>query len=73
MILRGAPATASYSLAGDDMGRIDLGLGEELSVGDVVEVQPPHCYQTIAMYGLIHCVRGDELTEIWTVDAREQW
>jgi D-serine deaminase-like pyridoxal phosphate-dependent protein len=72
-ILRGAPAGAVYRLVGDDMGRIDLAEGGSLSVGDVVELQPPHCYQTLAMYRLIHCVRGDELVDIWTVDARDQW
>ena len=72
-ILRGAPAGAVYSLVGDDMGRIDLAEGGSLRVGDVVELQPPHCYQTLAMYRLIHCVRGDDLVDIWTVDARDQW
>ena len=72
-ILRGAPVGATYSLVGDDMGRIDLRSGSQLAVGDVVEVQPPHCYQTLAMYGLVHAVRGDDLVDIWTIDAREQW
>jgi D-serine deaminase-like pyridoxal phosphate-dependent protein len=72
-ILRGAPAGSVYSMVGDDMGRIDLPEGERLAVGDVVELQPPHCYQTLNMYGVIHVVRGDDLVDIWTVDAREQW
>ena len=72
-ILRGAPAGAVYSLVGDDMGRIDLAGGAPLSVGDVVELQPPHCYQTLAMYRLIHVVSGDDLVDIWTVDALDQW
>jgi len=72
-ILRGAPGGSVYSMVGDDMGRIDLPAGETLAVGDVVELQPPHCYQTLAMYRLIHCVRGDDLVDIWTVDARDQW
>ena len=55
------------------MGRIDFAEGGALQVGDVVELQPPHCYQTLAMYRLIHCVRGDDLVDIWTVDARDQW
>lgn len=72
-ILRGAPEGSVYSLVGDDMGRIDLPAGERLAVGDVVDLQPPHCYQTLAMYRLIHCVRGDDLVDIWAVDALEQW
>ena len=72
-ILRGAPSGAVYRMVGDDMGRIDLPEGATLAVGDVVEMQPPHCYQTLNMYGVIHVVRGDDLVDIWTVDARDQW
>ncbi len=72
-VLRGAPAGAVYSLVGDDMGRLDLPAGARLAVGAVIELQPPHCYQTLAMYRLIHCVRGDDLVDIWTVDALDQW
>ena len=73
-ILRGAPAGAIYSLVGDDMGRIDFARQEDrLAQGDVVEVMPPHCYQTLCMYSHYHVVRGDELVDIWPVDARTSW
>jgi len=70
LILRGAPPGSVYSLVGDDMGRIDLPPGERLSVGDVVEVLPPHCYQTLILYPHYHVVRGDVLVDLWPVDAR---
>lgn len=70
IVLRGAPAGASYSIVGDDMGRIDLPAdAERLRVGDVIEVMPPHCYQTAIMYRHYHCVRGDTLVDLWPIDA----
>ena len=73
-ILWGAPPDARYSLVGDDMGRIDFARPEDsMAVGDVVELMPPHCYQTAALYSHYNVVRGDELVDIWPVDARESW
>ena len=73
-ILKGAPEGATYFLVGDDMGRIEFARPEDsLAVGDVVELMPPHCYQTVAMYSHYHVVRGDELVDIWPVDARASW
>lgn len=73
-ILRGTPEDATYSLVGDDMGRIDLLRPEDyLAVGDVIEVMPPHCFQTVCMYSHYHVVSGDELVDIWPVDARASW
>jgi 3-hydroxy-D-aspartate aldolase len=73
-ILRGAPADATYSLVGDDTGRIDLATRDErLAVGDAVEVMPPHCYQTPIMHSHYHVVSGDRLVDIWPIGARTAW
>ena len=73
-ILTGAPEGATYSIVGDDLGRIDLAsAADSLAVGAVVEIVPPHCYQTVAMYQVYHCVRGDELVDIWPIDALASW
>ena len=73
-ILRGAPDGATYSLVGDDMGRIEFArAADRLAVGDVVEVMPPHCYQTLVLYSHFHVVQGDRLVDIWPVSARESW
>jgi D-serine deaminase-like pyridoxal phosphate-dependent protein len=70
LILRGAPAEAQYSLIGDDMGRVDLPLAREtLPLGSIIEVQPPHCYQTAVLYPWYHVVRGDVLEDIWAIGA----
>jgi D-serine deaminase-like pyridoxal phosphate-dependent protein len=73
-IVSGAPPGATYSLCGDDMGRIEFaGPEDSLAVGDVVELMPPQCYQTVVMYSHYHVVRGDQLVDIWPVDARDSW
>jgi D-serine deaminase-like pyridoxal phosphate-dependent protein len=69
-IASGAPPGARYSLVGDDLGRIDFASpADGLAVGEVVEVIPPHCYQTAVMYPVYHCVRGDTLVDIWPLEA----
>jgi 3-hydroxy-D-aspartate aldolase len=74
VLLSGAPAGAIYSLVGDDMGRIEFARAtDRLAVGDVVEVLPPHCYQTLVLYSHYHVVQGDELVDIWPVGARTGW
>lgn len=70
----GAPPGARYTIVGDDMGRIDLAQpGDHLAVGDVVNVLPPHCYQTLVLHPAYHCVRGDDLVDIWPIDALPSW
>jgi D-serine deaminase-like pyridoxal phosphate-dependent protein len=74
VILRGAPAGATYSLVGDDMGRIEFAdASDSLQPGDVVELMPPHCYQTLVLYPHYHVVQGDRLVDIWPVAARTSW
>ena len=69
-VLRGAPPGSRYAIVGDDMGRIDLPAGAPRpAVGDAVEVLPPYCYQTVALHSRYHCVRGDDLVDIWPIDA----
>ncbi len=73
-IASGAPAGARYSIVGDDMGRIDFAQpGERLEPGTAIECIPPHCYATLNLYPVYHCVRGDTLVDIWPIEARETW
>ncbi len=56
------------------MGRIEFArAGDRLAVGDVVDVMPPHCYQTLVLYSHFHVVQGDRLVDIWPVSARDSW
>jgi len=73
-IINGAPSGARYSLVGDDMGRIDFAnAGEGIPVGAKFELLTPHCYQTVTLYSVYHCVSGDKLVDIWPVDALRSW
>jgi 3-hydroxy-D-aspartate aldolase len=73
-IVNGAPAGACYSLVGDDMGRIDFAnTNESLPVGAKFELLAPHCYQTVNLYSVYHCVAGDKLVDIWPIDAVRSW
>jgi 3-hydroxy-D-aspartate aldolase len=74
VILNGAPSGARYSLVGDDMGRIDFANAHEtLPVGANFELLAPHCYQTVNLYSVYHCVAGDKLVDIWPVDGLRSW
>ena len=75
VILRGGPPGAVYEMAGDDMGRVKFANPgkDRLEVGDVVEILPPHCYQTTVLYRYFHVVSGDRLVDIWPVDAYDNW
>ena len=74
IIASGAPQGARYSIVGDDMGRIDFSQpGERLEPGTAVECITPHCYATLNLYPVYHCVRGDTLVDIWPIEARGTW
>lgn len=73
-IMSGAPEGATYNLIGDDLGRINLPVGAPApKLGDAVECLTPHCYATLNLYPVYHCVRGDTLVDIWPIDARANW
>jgi D-serine deaminase-like pyridoxal phosphate-dependent protein len=71
-VVAGAPPGASYGFKGDEHGRIayDARDNRGLTVGDVVELITPHCDPTVNLHDAYHCVRGDELVDIWPIDAR---
>jgi D-serine deaminase-like pyridoxal phosphate-dependent protein len=74
VVLRGAPDGATYSIVGDDMGRVEFARSRDRLVpGDVVELMPPRCYQTLCLYSHYHVVRGGDLVDIWPIEARAGW
>lgn len=73
-LISGAPDGANYSLVGDDLGRIDfLNDDDRLPVGSAIELLPPHCYQTVDLHSVYHCVKGNTLVDIWPIDAAGNW
>ena len=70
-IARGAPAGALYAFSGDEHGCVVFAdASQRLAVGAALECIVPHCDPTVNLYDHYHCVRGDDLVEIWPVDAR---
>lgn len=69
-IIGGAPEGTQYEFSGDEQGRLMLAPGIAVDVGSVVTCAVPHCDPTVNLYDHYHVVRGDELIDIWRVDAR---
>ena len=73
-VAAGADPDSLYELVGDDMGRVTVPEGARVpQVGEALECITPHCYQTLLLYDVYHCVRGDTLVDIWPIDCRSQW
>jgi len=67
----GAPAGTTYTCVGDGFGRLTLPEGSTPPmVGDLVGLVVPHCDPTINFFDWYHCVRGDDLVDIWPIEAR---
>ena len=67
----GAPAGTAYSCVGDEFGRLTLPPGSSLpKPGDLIGLVVPHCDPTINAFDWYHCVRGDELVDLWPIEAR---
>jgi D-serine deaminase-like pyridoxal phosphate-dependent protein len=62
---------ATYDFSGDEHGRIRLASGMAAPrIGDRLECVVSHCDPTVALYDVYHCVRGDVLVDVWSIDAR---
>ena len=71
LVHRGAPTDAKYQFMGDEHGGLRLPAGSPaLKLGSVVEFIPPHCDPTVNLFNRFHCVRGDDLVDIWPIEAR---
>jgi D-serine deaminase-like pyridoxal phosphate-dependent protein len=67
----GAPEGTTYTCSGDEFGELALPPGSApLKPGDLVGLVVPHCDPTINFFDWYHCVRGDELVELWPIEAR---
>jgi len=70
-IFSGAPEGANYFFFGDEQGGIFYpSANGKLDVGAVINCIVPHCDPTVNLYDRYHCVRGDVLETIWTIEAR---
>jgi 3-hydroxy-D-aspartate aldolase len=58
---------ATYSLFGDEYGRIALAENAVARLGDAVACMTPHCDPTVNLYGHYLVVRGGELVDRWPI------
>ncbi|MFN2378401.1 MAG: DSD1 family PLP-dependent enzyme [Candidatus Binatia bacterium] len=73
-LVRGAPPGAVYGFTGDEHGCVVFtDSTQTLELGAAVECVVPHCDPTVNLYDVFHVVRGDDLVDIWPVDARAAW
>lgn len=71
VVARGAPATAAYRYFGDEHGCLRLPRGVRApDLGERIEFIVPHCDPTVGLYDHFHCMRGNELVDIWPIEAR---
>lgn len=71
VVAAGAPREAKYKFMGDEHGGLQLPAGSTaLPIGSIVEFVPPHCDPTVNLFNRFHCVRGDDLVDIWPIEAR---
>lgn len=65
-----APA-ARFHKMNEEHGFVDLaGAGREFQPGDRVRVIPNHICTAVNLHERVYGVRGDQVEEVWTVDAR---
>ncbi len=71
LVARGTDRAATFSYMGDEHGRVTLApFAPCPALGSRIEFVIPHCDPTVNLYNHFHCFRGDELVDIWPVDAR---
>jgi len=62
---------SSYGRFGDEFGRLDLEAATRpVEIGELTVWIVPHCDPTLNNFDHYHCVRGDELVDIWPIEAR---
>ena len=69
-IHEGGPQGSRYFFFGDEQGGLRWQHDAEVRLGDRVRAVTPHCDPTVNLYDEVHVIRGDELIDIWPIDAR---
>ncbi len=66
-----SPAGLEYSFRGDEHGALTLaGSSREIKLGDKIELIVPHCDPNANLYDRVYCTRGDQVRQVWKIDAR---
>lgn len=68
---QGPTPGSTYGRFGDEFGRLDLtGATRPVELGELTTWVVPHCDPTLNLFDWYHCVRGDDLVDIWAIEAR---
>lgn len=71
LAMLGTGLSPGFEFAGDEFSRlVGLPPGHLPPVGSRIAIIPAHCDPTVNLHDYYHCVRGDQLVDIWPVDAR---
>jgi D-serine deaminase-like pyridoxal phosphate-dependent protein len=71
VLWQGPTPGSTYGRFGDQFGRLDLtGADRPVELGELTTWMVPHCDPTMNLYDHYHCVRGDDLVDIWAIEAR---
>ena len=70
VVARGASPGSPYKFLGDEHGGLSLPPGvSPPTLGTQVGLIPPHCDPTVNLFAFFHCVRGEELVDIWPIEG----
>jgi D-serine deaminase-like pyridoxal phosphate-dependent protein len=70
-VFSGTSQAATYQFMGDEHGKIiQPDQNSQLPLGHVLQFITPHCDPTVNLYDFYHCVRGNTLVDIWSIEAR---
>jgi D-serine deaminase-like pyridoxal phosphate-dependent protein len=65
------PAGARYVFLGDEQGGLEFSASAPSPApGAIFTCTVPHCDPTVNLHDIYHVVRGDELVDIWLIEAR---
>ncbi len=71
LIVSGAPSGATYQFMGDEHGAIRVTAGANRPpLGAIIGLVVPHCDPTVNLHDRYHVMRGGELVDIWSIEAR---
>ena len=71
VLWQGPTPGSAYGRFGDEFGRLDLtGATRPVALGELTTWVVPHCDPTLNLYDHYHCVRGDDVVDIWAIEAR---
>ena len=60
----------TYEFAGDEHGRLTLDDAAGLPLGSRLRFILPHCDPNVNLYDRIHCLRGDDVVDVWPIMDR---